>query len=112
MTLPHSDILSQSGTSFATEQSILEVQYGDGYGQRASDGLNDMRKTGVLTWIPLTKSERDDIHTFWTLRGVVHTFQWAAPNDIERTWRFTDGLNESSSGDKYILSVPVKEEFE
>ena len=44
MTIPHVELLSQNGTSFNTAQSILEVQYGDGYGQRAEDGLNALRK--------------------------------------------------------------------
>lgn len=112
MSIPHDDLLSQGGTSFNTAQSILEVQYGDGYGQRAEDGLNSLRKQGVLAWIPLTQTERDAIHEHWNSVGVVRTFSWAAPDDIERRWRYTDGINESNAGDKYILSVSVREEFE
>lgn len=112
MSIPHDDLFSQRGTSFSTAQSILEVQYGDGYGQRAEDGLNALRKQGVLSWIPLSQSERDDVQTHWAAFGVVQTFSWAAPNDIERRWRYTDGINETNSGDKYILSVSVREEFE
>ena len=112
MTIPHHELLSQNGTSFNTAQSILEVQYGDGYGQRAEDGLNALRKQGVLVWIPLSQTERDDIHNHWDSVGVVETFSWSAPDDIERRWRYTDGINETNSGDKYILSVSVREEFE
>ena len=112
MSIPHDDLLAQSGTSFQTEQAIREVRYGDGYGQRAVDGLNSLRKVGSLSWIPLSKSERDDIQAFWLSVGVVESFDWSAPDDTPRKWRFTTGITESNIGDKYMLSVSVQEEFE
>lgn len=112
MSIPHDNLLSQGGTSFNTAQSILEVQYGDGYGQRAEDGLNSLRRQGSLAWIPLTQEQRDSVHSHWVNVGVVETFSWTAPNDIERRWRYASGINETSVGDKFLLSVSVREEFE
>ncbi|CAH6842529.1 hypothetical protein FCV55_06205 [Vibrio sp. F13] len=111
MSLPHDDLLSQD-SAFQSNQSILMIQYGDGYGQRAEDGLNNMRQVGSLIWIPLSLAERDDIQNFWLLHGAVTTWPWAAPNDIERLWRFTGGISENNVGDKYLLRVEVTEEFE
>ncbi|WP_394239867.1 phage tail protein [Vibrio astriarenae] len=110
--IPHDDLFSQGGTSFASVQSIREVKYGDGYGQRGVDGLNSIVRTGSITWIPLTLEERNEVHAHWDSVGVVLSFDWAAPNDIERRWRYTDGLSEDNIGDKYILSVTVEEVFE
>ncbi|CAH7340692.1 putative Minor tail protein M [Vibrio chagasii] len=111
MSLPHADLLSQN-SSFQTSQSMLMIQYGDGYGQRAEDGLNNTRQTGSLIWIPLSLSERDDIQSFWQENGAVKTWLWTAPNDIERLWRFSGGISENNVGDKYLLTVGVTEEFE
>ncbi|PME16782.1 hypothetical protein BCV44_13345 [Vibrio cyclitrophicus] len=111
MSLPHDDLLSQN-SGFVTNQSMLMIQYGDGYGQRAEDGLNNKRQIGSLTWIPLSLSERDDIQEFWQLHGAVTTWPWTAPNDVERLWRFTGGISENNAGDKYLLSVEIAEEFE
>ncbi|CDU05802.1 putative Minor tail protein M [Vibrio coralliirubri] len=111
MSLPHNDLLSQN-SSFQTSQSMLMIQYGDGYGQRAEDGLNNTRQIGSLVWIPLSLSERDDIQSFWRESGAVRTWLWTAPNDTERLWRFSGGISENNVGDKYLLTVEVTEEFE
>lgn len=111
MSLPHDDLLSQD-SAFQANQSMLMIQYGDGYGQRAEDGLNNIRQMGSLIWIPLSLAERDDIQNFWLLHGAVTTWPWTAPNDIERLWRFTGGISENNVGDKYLLRVEVTEEFE
>lgn len=111
MSIPHDDLLSQN-TTFQTVQSIKEVRFGDGYGQRAEDGINNKRKVGTLLWIPLSKEDFDDIDEFWNQVGVVRTFLWASPDDIERHWRFTDGLSVANVGDKYLVSVSAQEEFE
>lgn len=111
MSLPQDELLSQDCT-FRTDQSIRMIQYGDGYNQRGEDGFNSLRRVGSLSWIPLTLAERDEVQLFWTQNGVVQTWVWTAPDDIERVWRFTNGINESNAGDKYFLSVEVQEEFE
>lgn len=108
--IPHDDLLSQSST-FSTNQRIREVKYGDGFGQRTPDGLNDKRREAQISWIPLTLQERNDVHEFWNQVGVYQSFLWAAPNDVERRWRFSAGISEGNTGDLYVLSTSLTEEF-
>jgi phage-related protein len=73
--------IGPSQASRKMKPRVKIAQFGDGYSQRAPDGINAMAEVWSLTWDSLTKSEADAIETFLTARGGVEAFYWQSPRD-------------------------------
>lgn len=66
---------------------ILVAQFGDGYVQRASDGINATLISVELTFNNLTKSEAQDISDFFETRLGTTSFTYTLPDeDSARTF--------------------------
>lgn len=66
----------------ATEESrprVRNVQFGDGYQQRLTYGLNADPKTWQLTFANRTNTERDNILSFLEARAGSESFDWTPP---------------------------------
>ena len=63
---------NQGKTTF----KILEARYGNGYSQRAKDGLNNARATWELTWSGINKTELQTIQTAFDDAAGVDVFVW------------------------------------
>ena len=72
-------------SSKTSEQRLLQAQFGDGYEQRAGDGINADRVKWSLTWNAVTNEEADAIEL--ALRGgVFEPFLYEVPGDVERLY--------------------------
>ncbi len=84
-----------AGATEEREPRIRSVRFGDGYEQRAADGLNsDMRKRG-LSFTARSTSEAAAILSFLETQGGVASFDYTHPGDssrkyVCRTWKITD----------------------
>ena len=66
----------------ATKQSqpkVRTVQYGDGYSQRLTYGLNQNPKTWNLKWTAKSNSDADAIESFFDARAGAESFDWTPP---------------------------------
>ncbi len=83
------------GSTEERSPRLRAVQFGEGYEQRAADGLNnDMRKRG-LSFTGRSAAESAAIAAFLEARGGVSSFDYAHPGDSSRkyvckTWRISD----------------------
>lgn len=84
-----------AGASSDRAPRIRAAQFGDGYKQRAQDGLNsDLRKRDLVFSVrPLAESQA--ILAFLEAQGAVTAFDYQHPHDISRkytceTWKVTD----------------------
>jgi phage-related protein len=55
---------------------VLKAQFGDGYAQRAADGINTNAVTIAATWTNLTTAEKDTIINFFTARKGHQSFYY------------------------------------
>jgi phage-related protein len=62
-------------------------EFGDGYVQRAADGINSNRLTIELTWGLLTTAQRNELNSFFTARNGHESFDWTLP-DTSETLKF------------------------
>lgn len=105
-------LLDQS-SSFQDDAKVLTAAFGDGYNQRAPDGLNTVRLTGSFVFKGLTTTERDDILNF--LRGTqgATAFYYTLPGELTarlftaKTWQWVN-----SSGVYWDVTVEVEEQFD
>ncbi|MGE0256805.1 MAG: phage tail protein [Alphaproteobacteria bacterium] len=74
-------------TARTTRARVLRAGFGDGYSQRAGDGLNCVISSWSVVWNALAPEEADYIDGFLTARGGHESFSWTAPGEDEaRLW--------------------------
>ena len=78
------------GSSVEVEPKVLLAQFGDGYNQRAADGINNILHKATLTWEVLTRSEAGALMNFFRERAGWKPISWQMPGDTEsRKWLCT-----------------------
>lgn len=88
------------------------AKFGDGYSQRALDGLNYQERTATLVWPALTQAQFDEIND-WFDDHSAEAFDYAIPpEDTELRWiwltktpGWADAINRS-------LSVNIERVFD
>ena len=69
------------GASKKAQPRVNSAQFGSGYSQRSTFGINNDLKTWDLTWENLTLAEANDIEDFLEARGGVQAFNWSPPDE-------------------------------
>lgn len=101
------------GTTLRVSPRARVVVYGDGYEQRAEDGLNSRPRSATLTWAALDPTDADTVIGFLSTNAVTG-FRYAVASDSERQWK-VDGDIETSfpDGDELRrVSVALREVFD
>jgi len=94
------------------EYKILQASFGDGQGQMAADGLNNVRVVYNLVWKNITESQADAIEAFMTARGGFEKFNYTFPGDSARLFRNgPPSRSWSESGVLCDVSVTIREVF-
>lgn len=96
--------------------TVLENVFGDGYIQRAADGLNSNRNTWSATWTNLTDAESDLVFGFLKARAGYQPFYYQAPGDSDfKQWTARDvkrkpaGVSDNKA--YWTITATLKEEF-
>lgn len=105
--------LSQAST-FEQDQRVLESQFGDGYSQRAADGINSVVVKGKIVHENITTAELNTLLAFWNTQGRILPFTLTIPySGVATKMRFVSSLNISAlAGDIYNVSVDVIQTFD
>lgn len=64
-----------AGTSKSTKTRVRRMQFGDGYSQRAADGINTVTQEWSVEWVGTT-TQIDELEDFLYARGGVEDFDW------------------------------------
>jgi phage-related protein len=72
---------SASGTSKDTVAQVKRAEFGDGYSQRARDGLNSVKRTVTLSWDALTTAEADALESFFETQAGADLFTYTLPQE-------------------------------
>jgi phage-related protein len=106
------DVETANEVSFA----ILENTFGDGYVQRATDGLNSNRDSWNATFTNLTDAEATLLFNFIRERAGYKPFYWQAPGDVTiKQWTARDLKRQPTGVSNNLaywkISCTLKEEF-
>lgn len=94
--------ISDFGVTKKLAPKVTEISFGDGYSQRARNGLNTNPQTWDLSFSNRTDTEAEAIDAFLTARGGVESFDWTPYNEsagkyICKEWsKSLDGFNRNS----------------
>jgi phage-related protein len=69
------------GLSKKSEPAVRNVQFGDGYSQRITFGLNQDPKIWDLRWTNRINADIIAIETFFEARAGAESFTWNPPDD-------------------------------
>jgi phage-related protein len=70
------------GTPKSVEFRINSAKFGDGYEQRAADGINAKEEIVTLTWNSLPKATVESITAFMDARAGHESFDYTYPGDV------------------------------
>lgn len=73
-------------SSVASQPRIRSMRFGDGYEQRAADGINANLARWAVTFENRSDAEAQAIADFLAARGGVEAFDWAPPGGSATKW--------------------------
>ena len=79
------DSISQS-SNHTKKYNTIVTQYGDGYIQRASDGINTQKEVWNILYDNLTSAQVVTLQAFFDTVGMFGVIEWAPPNEVEKKW--------------------------
>lgn len=103
------------GTEAEAQSGVIVSKFGDGYEQRAKDGLNSDRLKLALEFANVTRAKAERVIAFLTAHGGHTAFLWTAPapyNDRQRQWIIRPPwLHTWVSYDNHTVRVIFEEDF-
>jgi phage-related protein len=100
--------------SHELEPRVLVAGFGDGYSQRAADGLNPLRQRyGSLQWDNLSQAEADAITGFFTARRGVEAFFWTPPDTgVTAKYRAVRWGRSRRTAQAFVVTASLVQEFD
>lgn len=73
-----------TGSTIEPEVKVLTAGFGDGYTQRAPDGIHNIRDQYSLSWEYLDAGQAHVIEAFLRARRGAESFWWTPPGELDR----------------------------
>jgi phage-related protein len=91
----------------------LKMQFGDGYEQTTSDGINDQFDSWQIQTLWLDPTDYATYKTFLDTVKNTEKFTWTAFNDsVEKNWKIDGDVSESYSANLTQISFTIKQTFD
>jgi phage-related protein len=91
------------GASKAHKPRVNLVQFGDGYEQRGTDGLNTNMETWTVTFVRIPETIRT-IDSFLKARNGVEAFNWTTPEGRSAVFKCSDWTASKDTPGKSTLT--------
>ena len=91
---------------------ILSIKFGDGYEQRALDGIHADLQSWSLTFSDRPTAEADTIEAFFVAaRGGIDTFVWTPPRSaVASSWTCRTGTRRATGFDSDTITATFEEQ--
>lgn len=110
---PFPSISPEYGTEMKMKARVLEMKFGDGYSQRAADGINPQETTFPLVFNNLSSSDANTILTFLEARGGYDAFSWTPPRTTTSLkWICREWSWKPEAGDLVTISATFERVFD
>lgn len=104
---------SLSGTNKQTTAAVNIAQFGDGYSQRARDGINSISRKLNLSWENLAFDQASDLDDFFSSHGGDEAFLYQIAGDtVQRMWTCASWQNGYEGGASGSYSATLQEVFD
>jgi phage-related protein len=103
---------STEGSQRGVKRRVNAAQFGDGYSQRSSDGLNTSARTFTANWSQLEETEAATYEAFFDAHDAT-PFLWTLPGEtVQRKFIAGDSTMNYLDGDLVSFSCPLTEVFD
>ena len=109
-TLPFEPKLDGSIRKSVTPR-VLRNDFGDGYSQRAADGLNYVPQVWELKW-ELNGADSDTLIAFFVSHGSHTTFEWTPPRGSEGKYVLQDWSETPYGTSGNIITARITQEYD
>ncbi len=113
--LPLTDFITQTAQK-TVKFTTIAAQFGDGYMQRAGDGINKKQENWIITYDNLNQTQRDILWVFIEQVQMSDVVEWTAPGDIaEKNWIIdpaSDINEQAKAGAIYTVRFTLKRVFD
>lgn len=107
------DIAPEYGASKQAKPNVRIAQFGSGYSQRTTFGINQDPKRWSLTWNYLEASDANSIEDFLEARAGVEAFEWTPPDDTtEYKWICREWTKAMPVGLRFTITATFEQVFE
>lgn len=110
--MPLTNKISQTSVA-SSEYRVKVVRYGNGYEQRAKDGINHKVDKWSITWSKMTADDYGTLMTAMDASEGTDYFNWQAPGDASsKKWVIDGPLNRmANQGGSYTVTIPFRQDF-
>ena len=110
-TLP--DIGVDFGYNRTGTMRTLTADFGDGYNQRTSDGINVTRLSYSVSWSNIDTARKEELRTFLESTNGIESFKWQPPDmNEELLWVNEFPTITSSAAGVWTVSVVLNQVFD
>lgn len=95
-----------------TTPDVSKIQFGDGYVQRQTKGMNPLKVIWSLSFKNRTDSEADALEAFLKARYGVIAFTWTAPGGVQSKWISQPYSRSKAANDVNNISVSLELVYE
>ncbi len=74
------------GSAMQVIPRVLTAKFGDGYSQRAADGLNTLLRKWTVLFNNRSQTDCDAIEAFLVAQGGCLAFNWTPPTGVAGLW--------------------------
>lgn len=100
-------------TGKKVDTRILIADFGDGYSQRASDGINTLKDTWSVEWNCLDSTSYNEINSFLEARAGWESFEWTPPGEsVEKKFICKQWGVSHPGNSKYVISATFNEVYD
>jgi phage-related protein len=91
---------------------VIRTDFGDGYSQRAKDGLNTVAVEWALEWDNVTSAEVDTMVAFFDAKAGAESFFWTPPRATTQSkWLCTEHTRTIVQFDRDTLSAKFELDY-
>lgn len=110
--MPLSNKISTESMSKISQRIILS-KFGDGYSQRAADGINSRVDNWDVKWIPLDDADMQTVVAALDTVGGWDYIIWTSPIDASpKRYILTDGYSITPVARRFIISATFQQVFD
>lgn len=107
------DVSPDYGASKRSQPNVRIAQFGSGYSQRTTFGLNQDPKVWSLEWRYLESTDANSIEDFLEARGGVEAFDWSPPDETDTyKWICREWSKALPVGLRFTITAKFEQVFE
>lgn len=101
------------GTGMKEDYRVRRVDFGDGFSQRAEDGINNARQVWQMQWKRIRDADAETLRLFFRGLAGVATVDWTPyAQATPRKWTATGWQSQPNGAGLQDCSITFTEEFD